>query len=315
MPVPRLIVAAILLLAPALAEADPTPLNRPGMPLRAESTEVQLVDGSRLFLTLQDEQIEVTTPYGKLTIKLADILRVEFGTRLSAESAAKAATALALADSADDKSRDQAWKILTELKESAYPALLRLEQSRHPAVGVKAREMLAALRKSTPEGKLKKIDRDIIYTEYSKIVGRIDSPDLRARTPHFGDLKLRMADLASLQTGNPDEDDDVPTNVQPDPGSLTNFQQHVGRTFYFRVTGNNGGSVWGSDVYTTDSQLSTVAIHAGVLKPGQTGIVKVTIMPGQNGYLGSTRNGVSTSEYGPYPASYRVGKAGRKQDD
>lgn len=315
MPVLRLIVAAILWLAPALVLADPTPLNRPGMPLRAESTEIRLVDGSRLFLTLQDEQIDVTTPYGKLAIKLADILRVEFGTRLSAEAAAKAATALALAESADDRSRDQAWKILAELKESAYPALLRLEQSRQPAVRAKAREMLAALRNTAPDGKLKKIDRDIIYTETSRIVGRIDSLELHARTPHFGDLRLRMADLAALRTGDPDDDDDVPTNVQPDPGSLTNFQQYAGRTFYFRVTGNHGGSVWGSDVYTTDSQLSTVAIHAGVLKPGQTGIVKVTIMPGQNGYLGSTRNGISSSGYGQYPSSYRIGKVGRKHDD
>jgi hypothetical protein len=101
----------------------------------------------------------------------------------------------------------------------------------------------------------------------------------------------------------------------PDPGTLTQYQQRVGQTFYFRVRAHPSGSVWGSDVYTTDSLLATVAIHAGVLKSGETGIVKVTILPGQNSYVGSTRNGVSTSGYGVYPSSYRVGKVGHKSDD
>ena len=62
-------------------------------------------------------------------------------------------------------------------------------------------------------------------------------------------------------------------------------------------------------------KLGTVAVHAGVLKLGQTGIVKVTILPGQNGYTGSTRNGISTSDYGPWGGSFVVVNAPDGPDD
>jgi LCCL domain len=307
--------AFMVLLAPLVSRADPKPVNRPGTPIRAEATEVRLIDGSRLYLTVRADQFDVTTPYGKLKIKLADIQRIEFGTRLPGEAAARAAGALALLESTDDKKREEGWRALVELRELAFPTLIKLERHSDRSVSGRAREILAALRKTMPEQKLKKIDRDVIHTEYSKIVGRIESLEVRTTTPHFGELKLRLQDLAMLTTDKSSEDDEIPVNVQPDPGYLTNFQHQVGQSFYFRVTGNIGGSVWGSDVYTTDSQLATVAIHAGVLKIGQTGIVKVTILAGQNGYAGSTRNGVSTSGYGPYPASYKVSKVGAKNKE
>jgi hypothetical protein len=49
-----------------------------------------------------------------------------------------------------------------------------------------------------------------------------------------------------------------------------------------------------------DSYLPAVAIHAGVLKPGQTGIVKFKIHPSPQVYQGSTRNGISSNSYGYY---------------
>jgi Tol biopolymer transport system component/regulation of enolase protein 1 (concanavalin A-like superfamily) len=100
-------------------------------------------------------------------------------------------------------------------------------------------------------------------------------------------------------------------NVLPDPGVLQNYMAYKGRVFHFRVTGRaDGGSLWGTDVYTADSTLAMAAVHAGVLKPGGTGVVKVTILPGQSAYQGSTRNGVTSSSYGSYPCSYNVEPAG-----
>lgn len=43
----------------------------------------------------------------------------------------------------------------------------------------------------------------------------------------------------------------------PDPGTLTAYREHLGRTFYFRVTGNSGGYAYGTDIYTDDSQLAS----------------------------------------------------------
>ncbi|MEX0717099.1 MAG: LCCL domain-containing protein, partial [Planctomycetaceae bacterium] len=101
-------------------------------------------------------------------------------------------------------------------------------------------------------------------------------------------------------------------NVQPDPGSLSQVRM---QPLYFRVTGTTTGSVWGSDIYTDDSSLATAAVHAGALRDGETGIVKVTLAPGRNSYAGSARHGVTTREYGEYPGSFRVERALPVDDD
>ena len=80
----------------------------------------------------------------------------------------------------------------------------------------------------------------------------------------------------------------------------------VGRTFFFRVTGSSGGSIWGTDVYTADSTLAVAPVHAGVLKLGQTGIVKVTILPPKTSYQASTRNGIQSGQWNEFPGSYKV---------
>jgi serine/threonine protein kinase len=95
-------------------------------------------------------------------------------------------------------------------------------------------------------------------------------------------------------------------DVKPDPGNLREFRGEIGKSFYFEVTGTTAGSVWGTDIYTDDSRLAVAAVHAGVLKDGQTGVVKVTILEGKDSYQESTRNGVSTSAYDSWLGSYRV---------
>lgn len=95
-------------------------------------------------------------------------------------------------------------------------------------------------------------------------------------------------------------------NVLPDPGILYEYSNRIGETFYFDVTGQVGYSIWGSEVYTTDSHLATAAVHAGVLKVGQRGIVKVTIIKSPETHRGSTANGVASSNWGSYTASYTV---------
>lgn len=89
-----------------------------------------------------------------------------------------------------------------------------------------------------------------------------------------------------------------------DPGALRVAGAKT-RTLFFRVTGANQGSIWGTDVYTSDSWLATAAVHAGVLKLGQTGIVKVTTIPSHAEFVGSTRHGITSYPYGAY-AGFRV---------
>jgi hypothetical protein len=96
--------------------------------------------------------------------------------------------------------------------------------------------------------------------------------------------------------------------ILPDPGNLKKFTNAApGDVMFFRVKGKiSGGSLWGTDVYTTDSALALAAVHAGALGNGKEGVVKVTFMPGQAKYEGATRNGVSSSSWGSYDISYKV---------
>jgi len=96
-----------------------------------------------------------------------------------------------------------------------------------------------------------------------------------------------------------------------DPGSLTAYRGKNGQTFSFRVTGTDAGSVWGgaNGIYTDDSRLGKAAVHAGLLKNGQEGVITVTIMPGQTSYSGNNQNGITTTNYGSWQGSFRFASA------
>lgn len=102
------------------------------------------------------------------------------------------------------------------------------------------------------------------------------------------------------------------SGIQPRPavvpaGALWGLQDSIGKTLSFQVVGSaNAGSVWGSNPYTADSALAKAAVHAGVLQSGETGWVRVTILPGQQSYVGSSKNGVTTGDWGQYRLSYRL---------
>jgi hypothetical protein len=96
--------------------------------------------------------------------------------------------------------------------------------------------------------------------------------------------------------------------VRVDPGNLTELgPDHFGRSFLFEVTGRSDGTVWGSDAYTADSRLAVAAVHAGAVRVGERGLVRVTLLDGAGReFVGSTRNGVTSFDYATYPVAYRV---------
>jgi type II secretory pathway pseudopilin PulG len=72
------------------------------------------------------------------------------------------------------------------------------------------------------------------------------------------------------------------------------------------VTGTASGSVWGSGPYTNDSNVGKAAVHAGLITVGQTASIRVCAMPGQSSYTGSTKNGVTTQNWGSWPGSFTL---------
>jgi len=97
--------------------------------------------------------------------------------------------------------------------------------------------------------------------------------------------------------------------IQKDPGSLHVAPEDIGKSMVFEVVGAVEGTIWGTEVYTSDSHLATIAVHMGLLKPGEKGLVRVRVLAGQKSYAGSTRNSVTSQSYGPWPASFTVERA------
>jgi hypothetical protein len=90
------------------------------------------------------------------------------------------------------------------------------------------------------------------------------------------------------------------------PSGMHGLCGTVGATYYFRVTGQLEGTVWGTDVYTRDSNIGAAAVHAGLVKPGETRVLRIEVMPGQEIYPGSARNGVTTTDYASFPDCWRL---------
>ena len=92
----------------------------------------------------------------------------------------------------------------------------------------------------------------------------------------------------------------------PNPGNVHNDNLRIGESFTFSVTGRASGPIWGTDVYTTDSDLASAAVHAGILKNGETGSIKVTITESPEQFVGSAANGVTSGAWQKFPAAFVI---------
>ncbi|MEJ6398842.1 LCCL domain-containing protein [Yoonia sp. 208BN28-4] len=63
------------------------------------------------------------------------------------------------------------------------------------------------------------------------------------------------------------------------------------------------GSVWGSDPYTSDSDICTAALHVGYIE-ADGGTVRVIGIQGLDAYLGTTVNGITTQSWSSYSESF-----------
>ena len=88
---------------------------------------------------------------------------------------------------------------------------------------------------------------------------------------------------------------------------IDEFKPQTGSVLYINVTGaTTGGSTWGSNPYTFDSNLAVAAVHAGVVAVGASKVVKVTVVPGLIQYPGTTANGITTTSYPGGIAAIRI---------
>ncbi len=125
----RSLVPATLTIAlslPALGHAQtPAASKEPA----AKIAEVRFGDGSVVRMTLLQEKLDVMTRYGKLSVPLADIRRVEFGLHVPATRCAEIHGAIKLLGSDVYRDREGATRDLLQAGYWACPALERASKS------------------------------------------------------------------------------------------------------------------------------------------------------------------------------------------
>lgn len=90
------------------------------------------------------------------------------------------------------------------------------------------------------------------------------------------------------------------------PPNMLELAEPVGATYYFRVAGAPEGPLWGTDVYTGDSSLAVAAVHAGLVKIGESAVIRVvSVMPPQ-AFSGCVRHGVTSHDFGRYGSAYKL---------
>ena len=307
------VVLAILTLQSFAATAAWAQEPQPQKPIDPRILEVHLEDDGKLRAMIADAYVEIETQHGTLRVPAAAIRRIEMARRLPADLIAKIDRNLANLASPVEATWKAAAAALVEIDEPAAPALLRATRTAPLDVMTRARNVLDSMQEQRGEEPLELREHDLVQTADCRIVGRITSPVLNLQTSQFGPLVLKINDARSLQSlafAQPaeEQDDSLPKDALPDPGSLSNHQQFVGQSFLFKVTGSADGSVWGTNVYTSDSALATAAVHAGIVKVGETGVVQVKIVSPPASFNGTARNGIATSDYGPFSGAFEVKK-------
>jgi hypothetical protein len=288
----------LLAAAQAAAKADP------------KAMEVRFNDESRMKFILADERIEVASRYGTLQIVASDIRKIDFALRLSDSTKRQIDDAISELGNTDAQVRKAALRRLAALGPIAYPSLAKVAVRGENAAERRAADLVAKLKETIDPQEFTARELDVIQTVDSTISGHILTPALKAQTSQFGELSVKIADARSLRWQGLVETKPEPEdkNVLPDPGNLYNFPDRSGKALKFRVTGRTDGYVWGSDIYTADSPLATAAVHAGAVKAGQTGVVKVKLIPPPPAFAGSTRNGVTSQDFGAFPEAYQFVK-------
>ncbi|MBL9111636.1 MAG: hypothetical protein JNM74_20300 [Myxococcales bacterium] len=90
--------------------------------------------------------------------------------------------------------------------------------------------------------------------------------------------------------------------------SLVALRGQWGKAFFIDCAADASGSVWGTDVYTDDSDPCRAAVHAGQLAPATAGRVNGYIAPPLGHYRGSTRGGVTSLDYGAWPGAFQFAR-------
>jgi hypothetical protein len=303
----QLSLAVCLLSACNLAATRVLADDEEEQPAVTGQVDVKFADGTAIKVVIKQEQYSLKTPYGSLTIPAKDVRLIELAPRVDQDVAKQIEEAVANLGSPQFEIREKAAADLLRLGPQGYPVLLRLAKEKRSDLEIAARldDVLEKVHALVPDDQGEPREYDIVHTSLSRIAGHLEMNTVKAETSQFGEVQLKLADVRDLRFQG--EIDGDLAKAEPAPAHLYDKVNQIGKTFTYKITGNAGaGTLWGTDTYTLDSALAAAVVHAGVVKDGKTGVVRIKIVPSPASFVGSTRNGVSSHNYGDYPAAYKI---------
>jgi len=200
--VPAILLALMTLPRTAAAPGQPDKVKGPaGPPDVAESraAEARFADGSIVRLTIVQDQIEILTAFGKLTVPPRDLRRIEFGLHLAEDVEKRIVEAVQRLSSSSHRQRELAQRELVGLGPQAYLALQRAVLAKDREAATRAEIALRQITQKVPAKLLRLTEEDRLYTTKFTIVGRIVTPSIRARAEYFGELYLKPSQLVTLR--------------------------------------------------------------------------------------------------------------------
>jgi len=161
--------------------------------------EVRFGDGSVVRMTLLQDNVEVLTKFGKLTIPLSEIRRVEFGVHVTPEMTQQITQSIKRLASDVYKERDVASKDLVQVGHFAYLPLQKASKSGDQEVAYRAVNLLKQISERVSPELLRLREEDVIHTTEFTVIGRINTPTIKAHSPHFGEVALKLSELRGMQ--------------------------------------------------------------------------------------------------------------------
>jgi hypothetical protein len=185
----------LVLSLPALGAAqEPANTKEPA----GKIAEVRFADGSVVRMSLLQENLEVMTRYGKLTIPVGEIRRIEFGMHMPGGLGEQIKTSIKLLGSEVFRDRDTASKDLLQAGHWACPSLHKACKSSDAETAQRATQLLKQIGEKVSPDLLRLKEEDVVHTNEFSMVGKVLSPTIKAQSPHFGDVSLKLCDLRAL---------------------------------------------------------------------------------------------------------------------
>jgi hypothetical protein len=195
-----LLVGGSTVLEPRARTAAPTARTTEKPAKAPVAFEARMEDKSLVRIQLLQEQIVVSTLYGRLTVPARDVRQIDFGHHPPAGTEKRIREAIGRLGDKTFAVREKAGKELLSLGTLSCAALREAAKGGDIEIVRRVRELLKKLEARYPEAERNRKWHDVVHTPTFTIVGRIEGSTLKVKTAYFGEAELKLADLWTVRS-------------------------------------------------------------------------------------------------------------------